>query len=250
MKSRSFLLLVICLVMLVLNNAHGSMWYDGFDDETVDMTNYQIHLGGSGGSVTVDEPVDFDYASVQTNSPGGEYVLTAVKVEPGDTVRTMFQQVSAWDYWGSRSAIGLMYDLSASDAALYNGVCMFMHQRFDDVRVYRSASDSLGESQIIMTDVGDPEGQKWIYEMVLGTENVDGSVDIAFSIYDESGVQLGSSVTMTAKSPTGDMYWYTGNTKTLDYVYELSIVPEPATICILASGAFLTILKRKKHVFK
>ena len=239
---RLMLLAIAALMALLGSSAQATIWHDDFDDGVVDLTNYTRFIVAGGGNVNLDES-SLECLTAEMNSPGGSYVLTAVQVQPGDTVRTKFKQASAWDYWGSRSAIGLAYTTAVTDALLYNGICMYMHQRFDDVRAYRSEYDSLGESQIIM-NTGDPEQQTWIYEMALGAE-VGGNIDIVFSVYDELGTQLGNSVTLTANSPTGEMYWYIGNTKTLDFVYELDIVPEPAAIALLATGGLL--LRRKRQ---
>lgn len=202
-----------------LERAYYASWYDNFDDGILDSA-YFVHQNLTDGACTATEAAEYDYVEIFTNSPGGSLVQQDVKVELGDTVRTYFQQVSAWNNY-SISAIGLTYDLNVNRYLDKSVAAFFLQNWRDNVIVYRHVE--LQEESLEIPNVGDPLGQTWVYEMVIGEDNGNGTFDITLSIYDLNGAQLGSSVVMTTSTPTGNMYWYCGDNRTLDRVYKLEI---------------------------
>lgn len=225
-RRRKWMMVAIAGVLSTYSAAvFAGTWYDSFDDGVVDLTNYEINLG-VGGVCTVEEvdndvdpPENLGFASVFTNSPGGSYVLTAVKVEPGDTVRTVFRQSSAWNA-ASISAIGLTYDLTSTRYLDTSVACFFLQQQRNNVLAYRHVG--FIEELVGLDNAGDPEQQTWVYEMVVGPES-GGSFDVTLTVYDLDGTQRGDSATLNTMTPTGDMYWFVGDNRTLDYVFRVEI---------------------------
>lgn len=234
-------------ILVTVSTGTAAVWYDDFSDGVVDMTNYQINTG-SGGVVTVTEDdggspaAPLGYAELFTNSPGGGYILNAVSVQPGDTVRTTFTQASAWNSY-SVSSVGLTYDLSSGRPLDTSVACFYLQQRRDNVLAYRHVGTQ--EELVGLDNAGNPEGQTWVYEIALGLDNGDGTFDATLSVYDLSGNQLGQSATMTTSTPTGNMYWYAGDNRTVDYIHELEIVPEPISLSLLAIGALIGVRRRR-----
>lgn len=216
---KCFMVVFFLCFTAVLNAAE---WYDEFDDGVLD-ANYIVVPNPAGGVCSANEvdPNGFitDYVEVFTNSPGGSYVLTGSKIDLGDTVRFRYEQNSVWsDY--STSAIGITYDPTA-DRMLDNSVaCFYLQDRRDNVMAYRHVG--FEEELIGLDGVGDPLEQTWLYEIVVGEDNGDGTFDVTLTVY-ESAVQIGQSVTMTTSSPTGDLYWFCGDNRAVDRVYSLEI---------------------------
>lgn len=227
MHTQTSRILIACVSFAcIVSQSSGASWLDDFDDGTLDTVNYTVHQHPSGGTVTVTEddggnPASpLGYLSIQTNSPGGSYALSGVQVDLGDTVRTEFMMASAWNNY-STTSIGLTYDLSADRYLDASVAAYFIQQWRDNVMAYRHVG--MAEDSAVLTNVGDPEGQRWIYELQVGEDNGDGTFDVTFRVYDQNGAPLGATATFTTSTPTGDIYWYVGDNRTLDRVYRVQI---------------------------
>ena len=220
---------MIAFTLLMLGSMVSAVaWHDDFFDYVADLIDYQV-IKTDTGVVTLTESETtalggyLGYLDMAANNPGGSYVLTAVKVELGDTVRTKFYQRDAWDNY-SISAIGLAYSLSADRLLDVSSAAFFLQQQRDNVIAYRHVGAA--EQSVVLNGVGDPFQQTWIYELVVGQDKGGGTFDVVFSVYDLNGTQIGQSTTLTTSTPTGDLYWYIGDSRTQDYIYQLDIGPD------------------------
>ena len=99
---------LVLAACLTASTAGAGVWHDDFDDGVVDMESYTTDVG-TDGVITLDEGTpENPNGSIQStaNNPGGNYILTAVQVEPGDVVRTSMQVQSQWNAY-SISSLGL-----------------------------------------------------------------------------------------------------------------------------------------------
>lgn len=232
MKVVNVVLLICVCVCFFASLSSAVTWHDSFDDFALDNNSYQI-IKSETGSVEPAESSDFGgQLELKMNNPGGSYALTAVKVQGGDTVRTVFTQFDAWNDY-SVSVIGLAYTLSTERLLDVATAAFYMQHIRQNVMAYKHVGAD--EQLIEVPGVGDPaQQQAWIFEMQVGQIQGGGVVDVTFSVYDLDGTQRGSSVTMTTQTPTGRLYWFTGDNRTIDFIHSLHIgddlpPPGPAT---------------------
>ena len=249
MKQANKELIVLVLVVAVVLIAEMSLaatWYDDFDDAVVDLTNYEVVLHPGGGVAEPNEPDASDpgipdtYLEFFLNNPGGDYVLTAVNVELGDTVRTKFWPAS---YWSEGSCvIGLTYDPDATRLVDWSSASFFIQGWRANVRAYRHVDPQ--EEVVAIDGVGNPWGNIWVYDMAVGQDNGDGTFNIVLGVYGADGTLFGSH-TFTTSTPTGNLHWFIGDNRSLSRVLSLEIGSDlgpvgPDTCAdVIAGGGYL-----------
>ena len=225
---------LVLAACLAAGTAQAAMWHDDFDDDVVDLTNYQSWeptgsqtIAEAGGVLTVD----------QGSKVSGGYFLTAVEVEPGDTVTTVFKY--AGDYGGGWGwcGPGLVHTLEVRP--LDNAVALFGAKDAKSwLRVFPWSQD-LG--------IGSQYGNVLTMEIILGQKRPDDTFDATMTVYDDGGTQLASVTKSDTTTPTGKMYWVAGDSWIVAEVHSLDIVPEPVSLALMLGGASALLLRRRRR---
>ena len=125
---------LVLAACLTAGTAGAGQWHDDFGDDVVDLTNYSTWESVGGITLTEAEGIlTMDPTSKQASA----YFLSAVEVEPGDTVRTVFKYTDDYGSGWGWSGTGLVHTLGVRplDNAValesLTPVLLFLNKHYD-----------------------------------------------------------------------------------------------------------------------
>ena len=218
-------------VCLAAGTAGASVWHDDLDDGVVDLTNYEAWEAAEGLTLT-------EEGGILTMDPGSKqgcgYFLTAVEVEPGDTVRAVFSYAADYGSGWGWSGTGLVHTLGV--------------RPMNDPVAFFGAKQARGWLRILQWNedlgIGSQFGNVITQEIVLGQKRPDETFDVTMTVYDEGGTQLPSITKSDATTPTGNIYWVVGDSWAVAELHSLDIVPEPMSLAMAIGGAGALLRRR------